>query len=62
MKDPYKGRHPTLKPLREATRQPGDEKLQKVAKGGRGDVTNSYLSGKAGGEAHPYYDQRSKRR
>jgi hypothetical protein len=58
--DPYRGRQHQARRvkeiLRESTRQPGGE-LPKAAKGGIGDVSDGYLTGKAGGEAHPYFDK-----
>jgi hypothetical protein len=66
---PYHGRKPEMTRaklggaiLRQSSKQP-DGKTPKAAKGGIGDVGDSYLRGQAGGEAHPYFDrQRTSRR
>ena len=66
--DPYEQRRrPRLKaqqgetPLRKQNRG-GDGCMLPVAKGGMGDVKDSYLTGHAGGEAHPYFDKNKPKR
>jgi len=65
LRDPYCGRRAEAGRvkaiLRESARQPGGE-LPKAAKGGIGDVSDAYLRGQAGGEAHPFFDNKPKRR
>jgi hypothetical protein len=61
---PYSGRQPKAKEpkagnqlLRQASKQP-DSKLPKNATvKGNYDVSDRYLRGQAGGEAHPFYDK-----
>jgi len=48
-------------------RQPSKQPDGNVPKGvtlksGRGDVKDSYLTGHAGGEAHPHFDKKPKQR
>jgi hypothetical protein len=65
---PYSGRQPKAKEpkagnqlLRQSSKQP-DGKLPKTAKGGIGDVKDTYLTGRAGGEAYEFYDRRRGKR
>jgi hypothetical protein len=63
---PYSGRRPKAAKVREAqdqilrhsSKQPGGGKLPKNATvKGNYDVSDRYLRGQAGGEAHPFYDK-----
>jgi hypothetical protein len=52
--DPYRGRARPKVKIKEPSPQPGKWHYGKSVSG-KGDVTNSYLRGLAGGEAHPNY-------
>jgi hypothetical protein len=53
IRDPYAKRSKPRQLLRDSNRQP-DNKLPKSSKGSY-DISDPYLRGRAGGEAHPNY-------
>jgi hypothetical protein len=59
--DPYRGRRAEAGRvkaiLRESTRQSGGRTLKPEKTSGIGDVSDAYLRGQAGGEAHPFFDK-----
>ena len=67
LRDPYRGRRHQSKKLQDILRQPSVQPDGRTPKGvalkaGIGDTHDAYLRGNAGGEAHPFFDNKPKSR
>jgi hypothetical protein len=59
MRNPYSGRRPKVRPEGQGKALRKGEHAPKTASHDTGDA---YLSGRAGGTAHPYFDRGGKKR